>query len=105
MSSQNKMNIKTAEKRIQHTPGPWRWNPGQPLIAADGFMVNGTSRSAVESAVNRALIAGASIPNTAEHLSGWVLDSQSMKPGVIMPQNTLNPEDLKALVAYLENLK
>jgi len=53
------MNIKTAEKRIQHTPGPWRWNPGQPLIAADGFMVNGTSRSAVKSAVNRALIAGA----------------------------------------------
>jgi cytochrome c oxidase subunit 2 len=45
------------------------------------------------------------VPNNIGHLSGWVLDPQSIKPGVKMPQNNLSPDDLKALVAYLEHLK
>lgn len=46
-----------------------------------------------------------SIPNTRGHLAAWILDAQSLKPGVRMPPNQLSPADLNALLAYLEILK
>jgi cytochrome c oxidase subunit 2 len=54
---------------------------------------------------SRPALAAGTVPNNIGHLSGWVLDPQSIKPGVKMPQNNLSPDDLKALVAYLEHLK
>jgi cytochrome c oxidase subunit 2 len=44
-------------------------------------------------------------PNNRGHLGGWIADPQSLKPGVNMPANALPPDDLQALLAYLETLK
>jgi cytochrome c oxidase subunit II len=39
------------------------------------------------------------------NLYGWVADPQSQKPGSKMPTVGLEPNELHALVAYLESLK
>ena len=54
---------------------------------------------------SRSTIAAATLANTTGHLSGWVSDAQGVKPGSRMPPNNLNPDDLQALVAYLQSLK
>ena len=52
----------------------------------------------------RPLLGGA-IANTRGHLAGWIVDPHRIKPGVRMPMNPLEPEDLRALLDYLETLK
>lgn len=54
---------------------------------------------------SRQTIAAATLPNSFGHLSGWVSDAQGVKPGSRMPPNNLTPDDLQALVAYLQSLK
>jgi cytochrome c oxidase subunit 2 len=54
---------------------------------------------------DRQEIAAGALPNTRDHLARWVVDPQEVKPGNRMPPNNLNPEDLDALLAYLEGLK
>jgi hypothetical protein len=47
--------------------------------------------------------------NNEENLRDWVSDAPSMKPGVLMPSGTkelgLTPEDVNAIVAYLQTLE
>jgi cytochrome c oxidase subunit 2 len=50
-------------------------------------------------------LAANSFPNRRGYLAGWIVDPQSMKPGAHMPQNLLSPDDLNALLDYLETLK
>jgi len=54
---------------------------------------------------SRRMIGAGALPNTAGHLSGWVVDAQALKPGVMMPPNPLSPQDEHALLAYLSSLK
>jgi cytochrome c oxidase subunit 2 len=54
---------------------------------------------------SRQMLAAASIPNTRGYLGGWMVDPQRIKPGVHMPPNNLSPQDLQALIAYLEGLR
>ena len=54
---------------------------------------------------SRRTIAAATLPNTRGNLGGWVLDPQSIKPGAMMPANSLDPDQLQSLLAYLEGLK
>ncbi len=54
---------------------------------------------------SRKLLAANTIPNKPGHLAGWILDPQKIKPGVRMPQNALDPHDLRALLEFLESLK
>jgi cytochrome c oxidase subunit 2 len=54
---------------------------------------------------SRRTIAAGTLPNTRGNLAGWILDPQKIKPGVKMPPNQLKPDDLQALLAYLETLK
>lgn len=54
---------------------------------------------------SRQTIAAGMFPNNRGHLAGWIADPQSLKPGVNMPGNALEPDDLQALLAYLETLK
>jgi cytochrome c oxidase subunit 2 len=44
-------------------------------------------------------------PRTPDNVSRWITDPQSIKPGVAMPPTTLAPDELAALVAYLEALR
>ena len=54
---------------------------------------------------SRKMIAAGTLPNTKAHLGGWVLDPQSLKPGVRMPVNALPPDQFQALLTYLEILQ
>lgn len=54
---------------------------------------------------SRRTIAAGTLPNTRANLAGWILDPQSFKPGVKMPSTQLRPDDLQALLAYLESLE
>ena len=54
---------------------------------------------------SRASIGALTLPNTPDNLARWITDSQSIKPGNLMPPIALAPRDLSALVAYLEGLK
>ena len=54
---------------------------------------------------SRRTIAAASLPNTRGNLAGWILDPQRTKPGSAMPANSLDPDQLQSLLAYLEGLK
>ena len=54
---------------------------------------------------SRRTIAAGTRPNNRGHLAGWVLDPQSMKPGNHMPPQALGPDDLHALLDYLESVK
>ncbi len=53
----------------------------------------------------RATIAGALFPNTTETLHRWIMNAPSLKPGALMPPQNLSPQDLDAVVAYLQSLK
>jgi cytochrome c oxidase subunit II len=50
-------------------------------------------------------IGAGAVPNTPEKLAAWIRDPHTIKPGVKMPAINLSPDDLRALVAYLEGLK
>lgn len=54
---------------------------------------------------SRLTLGAASIPNTRGHRAGWIANAQSIKPGVLMPPSNLSPDDLNALMVYLESLK
>jgi cytochrome c oxidase subunit 2 len=54
---------------------------------------------------SRRTIAAATLPNTRGHLAGWILDPQQVKPGSHMPPNQIAPEDLQALLTYLQGLR
>ncbi len=52
----------------------------------------------------RETLAAGTFRNTRPNMRTWILDPQSLKPGVTMPPTQLSDEDLSALLAYLESL-
>jgi cytochrome c oxidase subunit 2 len=54
---------------------------------------------------SRRTLAAGTLPNTPGSLASWIVNAQGVKPGTNMPQMTLAPDDLNALVKYLESLK
>lgn len=54
---------------------------------------------------SRTTIAGSIYPNDPDHLAKWITDPQARKPGATMLNLGLNPEQVSALVAYLQSLK
>jgi len=54
---------------------------------------------------SRSRIGAGILANTRENLASWITDAQHIKPGIRMPQNTLPPDDLQALLDYLQTLK
>jgi cytochrome c oxidase subunit II len=54
---------------------------------------------------SRRTIAAGTLANTRGNLAGWILDPQSIKPGVKMPATPLAGRDLQALLTYLETLQ
>ena len=53
----------------------------------------------------RSTIAGALFPNTTDVLRRWIINAPAMKPGALMTPQNLSPQDLDALIAYLQSLK
>ena len=54
---------------------------------------------------SRRTIAAGTLPNNTGNLAGWILDPQSIKPGAKMPPNQIDPQSLRALLAYLGTLR
>jgi cytochrome c oxidase subunit 2 len=53
----------------------------------------------------RLMIAANVLPNTPANLYRWIHDPQAVKPGAKMPDLGLKPPVIRAIVAYLEDLK
>ena len=53
---------------------------------------------------SRRTIGAGTVPNRRGDLASWIVDSQSIKPGNLMPPMQLSAKDLEALIAYLESL-
>jgi cytochrome c oxidase subunit 2 len=53
----------------------------------------------------RRMIAAETLPNTPGALAGWIIDPQRIKPGNKMAPNLLAPDDLQALITYLQTLQ
>ena len=54
---------------------------------------------------SRTTIAGGMLPSAAAMIEKWIENPQAVKPGALMPRMGVKPEDLTALVAYLQSLK
>jgi len=72
--------------------------------------INGTGATAslgpdLTHLAGRKTIAAGMLPNDGSHLASWILDPQTLKPGVYMPVNRMRPDELQDLLAYLETLK
>jgi cytochrome c oxidase subunit 2 len=70
-----------------------------------GTGANGMNGPDLTHLASRRTIAAGTLPNTRGALAGWILDPGSAKPGTTMPPTPLDPDDLGALLAYLESLR
>lgn len=52
---------------------------------------------------SRRTIGAVTVENNRGNLGGWIVNAQSLKPGNLMPPVSLEPEELQALIAYLES--
>ena len=54
---------------------------------------------------SRTSLAGAMLPNDTEHMTRWITEPDKQKPGTLMLNLGLPPEQVSAIVAYLQTLK
>jgi cytochrome c oxidase subunit 2 len=73
--------------------------------AIAGTPANGTFGPDLTHLASRRSIAAGTMPMSEGNLYGWVENPQSIKPGTRMPTIGLEPDQLHAVVAYLETLK
>jgi cytochrome c oxidase subunit 2 len=108
--------IKWWNHQLQSAP-----TPANPVVQAGYNLVTGGPCSACHSIAgtpangrvgpdlthlaSRRSIAAGTMPMSEGNLYGWVEDPQSIKPGNRMPTIGLEPNQLHAVVAYLETLK
>jgi len=108
--------IKWWERQLQPAPPP------RTALAQAGYNyvtqrecamchnISGTSASGrvapdLTHLASRRSIAAGTMPMGRGNLYGWIADPQSIKPGNKMPTIGLEPNELHAVVAYLETLK
>ncbi|HEV3354913.1 MAG TPA: cytochrome c oxidase subunit II [Acidimicrobiales bacterium] len=70
-----------------------------------GTTAHGTIGPDLTDIGSRLTLGANTVPNTEGYLSGWIVNSQTIKPGNLMPPIPLSSNDLQALVAYLRSLK
>jgi len=54
---------------------------------------------------SRTTLGAGILANTPENLARWLRDPQMVKPGILMPNVKLTPDEINDLTAYLEALK
>jgi cytochrome c oxidase subunit 2 len=72
--------------------------------------INGTAATArvgpdLTHVASRQTLAAGTLTNTTENMTAWLKDPQAIKPGSLMPNVQLTPDELTTLVAYMETLK
>ena len=70
-----------------------------------GTPANGRVGPNLTHVASKPYIASGSLQNDRENLASWITDPQAIKPGIRMPMNTYSPEELNALVDYIQSLK
>ena len=73
--------------------------------AIAGTSAGGVTGPNLTHVASRLRLAAGTLPNTRGHLAGWIIDPQLQKPGNNMPPNLLSPDELQALLSYLETLR
>jgi cytochrome c oxidase subunit 2 len=73
--------------------------------AVNGTVARGRLGPDLTHVGGRIMLAAGAIPNAPGHMAGWIADPQRIKPGAKMPQNNIPPDDLRAVMEYLESLK
>jgi cytochrome c oxidase subunit 2 len=95
-------------------PGDERARHGQQVFLAGacpachtirGTTAAGTPGPDLTHVGGRLTLGAGTLPNTAGHLGGWIVNPQGVKPGSLMPATSLPGEDLTALVSYLGSLR
>jgi cytochrome c oxidase subunit II len=71
----------------------------------DGTNASGHVGPDLTHLASRRTIGSGILPNNPGNLAGWVINSQSIKPGNHMPPMNLNGDQVQALLAYLATLK
>jgi cytochrome c oxidase subunit 2 len=70
-----------------------------------GTTANGTIGPDLSDIGSRTTLGANTVPNTEGYLAGWISNSQTIKPGNLMPPIPLSANDLQSLIAYLRSLK
>jgi cytochrome c oxidase subunit 2 len=70
-----------------------------------GTSASGTAGPDLTHFASRRQLGAGAAPNTPGHLGGWIANSQTIKPGNLMPPQPLTPDQLQALIAYLDTLE
>jgi cytochrome c oxidase subunit 2 len=70
-----------------------------------GTSAAGTLGPDLTHVASRATLAAGAVANEPSKLAAWLVQPQSLKAGATMPPSRLAPEDVRALVSYLETLK
>ncbi|MBS1303316.1 c-type cytochrome [Loktanella sp. SALINAS62] len=70
-----------------------------------GTRANGTRGPDLTHVASRATLAAATLPNTRGNMGGWITSTHSVKPGVAMPATAPPPDDLMALLDFLDALE
>lgn len=70
-----------------------------------GTSADGTEGPDLTHVGSRDRLGAGAIPNDFGHMSGWVANSQTVKPGNAMPPQQLSPDELRAVVTYLQSLE
>ncbi len=70
-----------------------------------GTAADGTGGPDLTHFASRRTLAAATLPNTPEHLEGWVTDPHATKEGVEMPATELDEGQRRVLIQYLEGLR
>ncbi|HVC33633.1 MAG TPA: cytochrome c oxidase subunit II [Chloroflexota bacterium] len=73
--------------------------------AIAGTSANGVAGPSLTHVGSRATIGAGVLDNTPANMERWLLNPQDVKPGVLMPNSKLTPNDAKALAAYMESLR
>ncbi|MGI8486547.1 MAG: cytochrome c oxidase subunit II, partial [Thermomicrobiales bacterium] len=71
----------------------------------EGTSASGTVGPDLTHLGSRNYIGAGTLKNTPGNLAGWITNSQSIKPNNQMPNFFLAPDQLQAIIAYLESLK
>lgn len=96
---------------VPGAPTPSLVEVGQKLVRDKGCLgchklkgEGGSVAPDLTTMASRPQIAGV-LPNSAENMRKWLQDPPGIKPGTAMPRLPLTPQELDALVSYLETLK
>jgi cytochrome c oxidase subunit II len=70
-----------------------------------GTQAGGRSAPDLTHIASRRTLGAGTLPFTRDNLKRWIADPQNFKPGIRMPSVGLSPDELDAVVSYLERLK